>query len=130
MKNIIYFLLHSINNHLSFATRSLKSWSLKSVELYMQGTLLQKLDANLENISTIVPYCVPVPIEEVNVHLYCPVCESSLQEYVLCFLSLSAEESHGGISSFLGRNLLDVVDVLDFVSLLIINTLEHKHINT
>jgi len=45
-----------------------------------------------------------------------------LQEYGLCFFSLSAEESHGSISSFLGRNLLDVVDVLDFVSLLITNT--------
>ena len=60
---------------------------------------------------------LPVPLEEINVHLYRSVNESRLQENCLCFLRLATEESHGSISSFLGRNLLDVVDVLDLVSL-------------
>ena len=81
---------------------------------------MRKNLAVLPNYKTAL-YYLPVPVEEVDIHLYCPVGESSLQQYGLCFLSLATEQSHGGISSFLGGNLLDMVDVLDFVSLSIRN---------
>lgn len=60
---------------------------------------------------------VPVPVKEVNIHLYCSVNESSLQENGFCFLGLPTEQSHSSISSFLSWYLLDVINVLHFVCL-------------
>ena len=68
----------------------------------------------------ITTHNLPVPVKEVDIHLYCPVNKSSLQQNGLCLLSLPTEQSHGRIPSFLGRDLLDVINVLYFVCLRIV----------
>ena len=59
----------------------------------------------------------PVPVVEVDVDLDGLVGESGLHQRGLCLLQVSAEQEHVGQGGLLRGQLLNEVDVLDFINL-------------